>query len=96
MDKERTLWIRAVNYGLNLDYYGVSVLIEDFQRTPHIILSNYIKRDLNGNIIEDCFLNPEKRVIIDTDKFDVIELIYHKDSNNIKEIRNKINMKDNK
>ncbi len=74
-----------------MDYYGICVLVEDFQRYPQIVLSNYTKRDLSGEIIEDCYEKPEKRVVIDTSKFNYNELIYGKDSENIKEIVKNMN-----
>jgi hypothetical protein len=86
IDKKNSIWVRAISNDLDLDYYGVCVLVEDYQRYPQVVLSNYIKRTLDGVEIEDCYNKPEKRVIIDTSKFNYIELIYNKDSENIKEI----------
>lgn len=90
VDKKKTLWVRVVSHELDLDYFGIIVLVEDFQRQPQIVLSNYIKRNIAGITIEDCYCKPEKRVIIDTSKYNYIELIYEKDSENIKEFKEKI------
>jgi hypothetical protein len=91
LDKKNSIWVRAISNDLDLDYYGVCVLVEDFQRYPQVIISNYVKRTLDGTVIEDCYLKPEKRAIIDTSKFSNIELIYNKNSENIKELIHNMN-----
>ena len=89
IDQGKTVWVRAICNETDLDYFGILVVVEDYPRFPQIVLSNYLKRTMNGEIIEDCYLSPEKRVIIDTSKCEIIELIYESSSEKIKEVKKK-------
>ena len=91
-DKKKTVWIHASNYQLNIEYFGILVLIEDHPRYPLIVLSNYLKRyNSSGETIEDCYLDCSKRVLIDTEKYDIIEFVYENDSPVIREMQEKFN-----
>lgn len=81
---DKPLWVRIVIVSQNLDLTGQLVMFEEYQRKPMIILGYYIRKDLEGNTKEDCSNDPTQRVVIDTEKCDRIELVYNKDSVNIK------------
>lgn len=81
-DKKQVLWIRAVRYDTEQEYLGQLASVEDFQRQPMIILAYYQQRSLDGKIIADNSKKSTERVLLDTSKFDVIEMTYHPDSEN--------------
>lgn len=50
---------------------------------PMLVLNRYIIEDLSGNTIEDNDEELTKRILVDTQKCDRIELIYDKNSINL-------------
>ncbi|MGX8699799.1 hypothetical protein [Caproiciproducens sp.] len=85
-DKSETLWVRVINYKNDIEYLGILAMIEDFQRNPIIVLTRYTERNFSTREeIHDYTNDPTRRVLIDTAKYDRIELIYDKKSKKITE-----------
>lgn len=82
-DRNHSVWVDLRSTQLKRHYYGLLVLVEDFEKYPRIVLSRYTIYDKDNNIIEDYDKEPTQRIFIDTSLYDDIRLTYHKDSKNI-------------
>lgn len=74
---------------------GILVSVEEFQREPQIVLQQYQVLDLEGRVLEDYMGKPERHILIKTQKFDSIDIIYDKDSKQYTNIKIKENTKGN-
>lgn len=83
-DRQHSVWVDIRSRQLERHYFGLLVLVEDFEKYPRIVLSRYTIYDKNNEIIEDYDEDPTQRIFIDTSLYDDIRLVYHKDSKNIK------------
>ena len=83
-DREHSVWVDLRSRQLERHYFGLLVLVEDFEKYPRIVLSRYTIYDKNNEIVEDYDEDPTQRIFIDTSLYDDIRLVYHKDSKNIK------------
>lgn len=93
-DKENSLWVIVGFKELDLKYFGILAEYEDFNRKPQIVLGRYIKCKYNEDVYDkhenDFSKDPTQRVLLDTEKADIIELVYNKKSNNIIEGKEKL------
>lgn len=87
----QSLWVYLEYRSIGVSYYGLLITIEDFQRYPQIVLGCYTKIDSEYPArSRDFSKDPTQRVLLDTDKADLIELVYNEASDNIKIIKEKI------
>lgn len=83
-DQHKSLWVKVTFKVQNEQYLGILTTTEDFQRMPLIVLTRYTKSNLSGEIIADYTNDKTRRIVLDSSKADTVELIYDKDSVNIK------------
>lgn len=83
-DRKHSVWVDLRSRQLERHYFGLLVLVEDFEKYPRIVLSRYTIYGKNNEIIEDYDKDPTQRIFIDTSLYDDIRLVYHNDSKNIK------------
>lgn len=81
---DNPLWVKATIIDQGIVIIGQLVIVEEYQRNPMLVLNRYIIEDFSGNIVEDNDDVLTKRILIDTQKCDRVELIYDKDSVNLK------------
>lgn len=80
---DKSLWVKSTIIGQGIEITGQLVIVEEYQRMPMLVLDRYIIKDLHGNIIEDNDEDLTKRILVDTQYCDRIELIYDKESVNL-------------
>ena len=80
---DKPLWVKATIIDQGIAITGQLVIVEEYQRMPMLVLNRYIIEDLSRNIIEDNDEELTKRILVDTQKCDRIELIYDKNSINL-------------
>lgn len=83
---KRTMWVRVVDWEKERVIVGILVLVEEFQREPQILLQQYQVFDLEGNMIEDYIDYPNQRILIKTERFDNIDIVYDVESTHFDKI----------
>ena len=95
IDNKKSMWILIRNWKKNQMILGILVSVEEFQREPQIVLQQYQVLDLEGRVLKDYMGKPERHILIKTQKFDSIDIIYDKDSKQYTNIKIKENTKGN-
>lgn len=73
---KRTMWIRAVSKEREQVIVGILVMVEEFQRFPQLLLQQYQIFDLEGNLVEDYIANANQQILIRTEDFENIDIVY--------------------
>jgi len=73
---KRTMWIRAVSKERERVIVGILVMVEEFQRFPQLLLQQYQIFDLEGNLVEDYIANANQQILIRTEDFENIDIVY--------------------
>lgn len=73
---KRTMWIRAVSKEREQVIVGILVMVEEFQRFPQLLLQQYQIFDLEGNLVEDYIANANQEILIRTEDFENIDIVY--------------------
>lgn len=81
-----TMWIRAVSREKEQVIIGILVLVEEFQRYPLLVLQQYRVYDLEGKLIEDYIQNANHQIIIKSEYYDTIDVVYDEESSHYKNI----------
>lgn len=80
VDSKNPMWIRAVNRGEGYIILGILVLVEEFERYPQIVLQQYEVFDINSGDLYDHKEDARRQIVIKTENFDEIEIVYDEDS----------------
>lgn len=73
---KKTMWIRAVSWERNQVIVGILVMVEEFQRYPQLVLQQYQIFDLEGKLTEDYIERPNQHILIRSENFDTIDIVY--------------------
>lgn len=90
LDNENNIWIEIFDNENKIFYIGITAVVEDYTRQPLIVLSRYSLYDEYGELIKSYKDNATKRILIDTSKFKIINIIYNENSKIIKNTKNAI------
>ena len=80
IDDRCPTWIRATIKSQNEDIWGQVDTVELHNRKPLILLSDYEICDLDGNIIKDLKDDTTRKILVDTEKCDRLEVVYNEKS----------------
>ena len=61
-------------------------MAEEFQRYPLLVLQQYRVYDLEGKLIEDYIQNANHQIIIKSEYYDTIDVVYDEESSHYKNI----------
>lgn len=73
---KKTMWIRAVSREREQVIVGILVMVEEFERFPQLLLQQYQVFDLEGDLIEDYTANANQQILIKTEDFESIDIVY--------------------
>lgn len=83
---KKTMWIRAVSNEKNQVIIGILVLVEEFQRYPILLLQQYQMYDLEGNLIEDYLEHANRQILIKSEYYDTIDVVYDRESTHYRKV----------
>lgn len=81
------MWIRAVSREKEQVIIGILVLAEEFQRHPLLVLQQYRVYNLEGEIVEDYIEDANHQIIIKSEDYDTIDVVYDEESSHYKKIK---------
>lgn len=85
-DRGKGVIVRVENYDKKIIIDGIYILAEAHKRFPIIQLAGYRKYE-NGEIVRDYEKEPQNTILVDTSKFDEINVLYDEKSNKTKHLK---------
>lgn len=83
-DKSKSVWIRLRDTEKGTDIFGMWDFSENNAKSPVISLIRYSIENKEKGIAEDGDKIHNKKLLVDTSKYDIIEFIYKEDSFNLR------------
>lgn len=68
-------------------YEGMLHNFESYSNEPHIVLASYVVKDKSNKVLHNFVNDNTKIIVLDTSKVAKLEIIYAKDSNMCKDLK---------